>query len=503
MRNEIKAVTTILNNVGSVLLIFLPFTILPEILVLHEELNKPYHSLEAYIITFIVTLILGFTFKLLKAYKPTSAQYMLICFFSWLIVSLIGAIPYMIILKASFIDSLFETVSGFTTTGITVFTGLDNFPRSILLWRSITQWIGGLGILTFFLVVAYKGTGAHKLFGAESHKIDLGRPVPGLFNTVKILWTIYTIYTVLILILLKLAGMPLFDSLCHTMTALSTGGFSPHDASIEFYRINNYPHYILIEYIIILGMILGGINFLVHFRILKGNFKALFDNIEMKYFWILILIFLIIIFSERALKNNLSYNFKPNIDSLKKLEKEFRTILFQIVSILTTTGFGTKDINSAYFGSVAKILFLVMMLIGGCVGSTGGGFKIMRIAILSKLFKSELNRIWKPDKAINKIIIDNKILNEKEIHRTSALFFGWLILILFGGLVTALFSNYNALESLSGMFSALGNIGPFYIPVNEIGKLNPFIKLVYIFGMLAGRLEIYPVILIFSKKAWS
>ena len=406
-------------------------------------------------------------------------------------------------MDSSYLDAYFETMSGFTTTGITMFTGLDNFPKSILLWRALIQWIGGLGILTFFLAVFSKSTGAHLLFGAESHKISSERPVPGLSNTVKILWYIYTGFTLLIIIMLYAAGSSLFDSICHSLTTLSTGGYSPYDASIGHYKLIGHSNYRLIEYILIFGMFLGGTNFLMHYRLIRRDFKSVFKSTEMKFWLSFIFGFTLLIFIERFVH---FYLMKPinflDLNFLKSVESGVRTTLFQVVSIITTTGFGTKDIGSPFFGYMAKQLFLIMMVIGGCVGSTGGGIKVLRIAILFKLIKREILRIFAPKSAVSHVIIDKNNLEPDEIYRVSSLFFIWIVFLVFGGLVTAFFSDLNSIQSFSGMFSALGNIGPSYIAVDKMTQLKPVIKIVYIFGMLAGRLEILPVLLLFSPKAW-
>jgi trk system potassium uptake protein TrkH len=184
------------------------------------------------------------------------------------------------------------------------------------------------------------------------------------------------------------------------------------------------------------------------------------------------------------------------------MEEDVRIVLFQVVSILTTTGFGTRDINTPFFGEAARQFFLVMMVIGGCVGSTGGGIKVLRIAIMGKLIRREVYRLRVPPRAIDSVIIDGELIQLDEIQRVGGLFFMWMVLLIFGGGVTEYLSHHNGYVALSGMFSALGNIGPCYIPVADMGQLHPIIKMVYIMGMLAGRLEIIPVLLLFSLKAW-
>jgi trk system potassium uptake protein TrkH len=426
--------------------------------------------------------------------KVDAAGAMLICAIGWLAASAVGAVPFVLGIRASGLDGYFEAMSGFTTTGITVFSGLDGMPRSILFWRAFTQWLGGTGILSFFLLITFRAAGAHHVFGAESHKIAAGRPAPGLFSTLRILWSIYGGFTVLSVALLALEGMPVFDAVCHTFTALSTGGFSPYDSSIAHYGLAGHPHYRLIEYTLTLVMLLGGINFLVHYRVLTGELKALWDNIEMRYWWGFIGAFTLLILVDHLRHAGASAVADP--------ERVLRLTLFQVVSILTTTGFGTQDIGSDFFPVLSRQLFLVMMVIGGCVGSTGGGIKVLRVAILNRLMSRELFKLRAPSRASTRLVIDGRPVPEDEVHRVAALFFTWVALLLAGGAVTALFSNQDALASFSGMFSALGNIGPCYISAGDMINMHPAVKVTYIFGMLAGRLEILPVLLLFTRKAW-
>ena len=247
---------------------------------------------------------------------------------------------------------------------------------------------------------------------------------------------------------------------------------------------------------------MGGTNFLIHYRVLNRDWRALFDNAEMKYWWTLIGIFVAIIFIERFVKCGLADQLSASTNVFNTIESNFRAVLFQVVSIITTTGFATQDIGSAFFGQLARQLFLIMMVMGGCVGSTGGGFKIFRVSILTKIIQREVLQLRRPARSVSTIIIDGKPVTTNEIYRVSGLFFAWIVLLVLGGGITALLSQLGAYESFSGMFSALGNIGPCYIPVDVMGRLNPAIKITYIFGMLAGRLEILPVLLLVSPRAW-
>lgn len=257
------------------------------------------------------------------------------------------------------------------------------------------------------------------------------------------------------------------------------------------------------EYILILGMLLGGINFLIHYRVLKGQWKALGDNTEMRLWWGLIAGFVLIILLERTVKAGAFLSaVTGTAPFLSVLEENTRLVLFQVISILTTTGFGTRDIGDPFFGHAARQMFLVMMVIGGCVGSTGGGIKVLRIGILLQLAKQQVYRLRTPPRAVTRVLIDGKPVDEREIYRVSSLFFMWIALLVIGGCCTALLSGWDMTQSFSGMFSALGNIGPCFIPVSGMGQLHALIKIVYIFGMLAGRLEILPVLLLFHRKAW-
>lgn len=495
MRNRAEPIKRVLGYLGSIY-IFFGFVFLIPIAVLllfpslttHSERTS---SIISFAIPALITLLLGRVLKgVFGTHPPRDAkEASLLCVFGWLSISAVGAVPFVIQLGMPYLDAYFETVSGFTTTGITMLKGLDGMSRSILLWRSLIQWLGGLGILAFFLVFVFSGSSAHRIFSAESHKILAKRPVPGLFSTLKILWIIYCLLTTLCILILLSGGMSLFDAVCHSFTALSTGGYSTHDASIDYYRRAGYAHSAFIEYALVFFMLCGGINFLVHFRLLRRDWRALFDSFEIRLLWLILFGATFIVMFERIRTH-------PEAS----VEQSFRYSLFQVTSILTTTGYGTKDIGSPYFGSAAKLLFLLLMLIGGCVGSTGGGMKILRVGILLKMLKRQVARIVFTRRTSVVITLDGGLVDNEELRRVSALFFGWMLLLAVGGLITALFSTLSPLQSVSGMFSALGNIGPCYIP--DFTSLHPIIKITYIFGMLAGRLEILPLIILFSKRTW-
>ena len=494
MRNRFLYLAPVLGYLGHLFWIFGFVLLLPlVVLFLFEGAERPEVSYLCFVLPAFISWAIGLYLKYRWGGKGilSSRGSMLICALGWLAISAVGALPLWMGLDISYLDAYFEAVSGFTTTGITMLTGLDYMPRSLLFWRALIQWVGGLGILTFFLAVVFTGSSAQQLFSAETHKIFSERPAPGMFNTLRILWAIYTGFTLLIIGLLVLEGMSVYDAVAHSLTCLSTGGYSPYDASIAHYQNAGYAHYAAIEYTLTFGMLLGGMNFFVHYRVLTGGVEALWDNLEMRLFWGIVAVATLLVAGNHFLSFGLA-----------EVAETVRHTIFQVVSILTTTGFGTKDIGADYFPALAKQIFLILMVIGGCVSSTGGGIKVMRIGVLFKMIWRQVRRIIYGPLATNLVLVEGEPVDVEEMRRIAALFFAWMVLLVGGGMVTALFSDYGPMESASGMFSALGNIGPCYISVKGMTQLHPVIKITYIFGMLAGRLEILPVLLLFSRRAW-
>ncbi len=423
---------------------------------------------------------------------------MILCALGWIVISAAGALPFRLGQGMSFLDAYFETVSGFTTTGITMLGGLDFLPRSVLFWRAFIQWLGGLGILTFFLAILYTGGSAHRLFGAESHKVLSRRPTPSLARSLRILWSIYALFTLGVLLALILEGVSVFDAVAHSMTALATGGYSPYDASIDAYRRAGHPHFVLIEYTLIAGMLLGGINFFAHYRWLRGDVRALWDGMEMRLWWAIVLGATALVMLDRFVK----FGWPAGAAAPGQVHQTFRDSLFQVVALVTTTGFATKDIAAEHFPAMSKQVFLVLMVVGGCVGSTGGGFKVFRVGVLGKMVYRQMKRLMYGPSVVHPLVVDGEAVEAEELRRIAALFFAWIALLAFGAGVTAVLSDHGALPAASGMFSALGNIGPCYIPTPQMAGLHPAIKIVYILGMLAGRLEILPLLLLFSRRTW-
>jgi trk system potassium uptake protein TrkH len=342
------------------------------------------------------------------------------------------------------------------------------------------------------MFVVFQSGHGYKLITAESHKISGPRIAPGMWNTLKLLWLVYLLITLGIAAGLILFGTSVFDAINHAFTCISTGGYSPYDASIAHYGQNaaDYPNYRGIEYVLLFGMMAGGMNFLVHYRVLTGQVKALWDGAEVRAWWGILAVCIGLVMFDVWMHRGWGQG----------LEATFRHCSFQVVSIVTTTGYGTRDIAS--YPPLSKQIYLVLMVGGGCAGSTAGGIKVVRLVILWKLMTRQVRRALKPASGVELIMLDGTKLNKEEAYRTSALFFAWMFLLLFGSAVTAILSSYGPMESASGMFSALGNIGPAYIPVQGMTELHPIIKWVYTLGMMAGRLEIIPLLILFSRRTW-
>lgn len=445
----------------------------------------------SFVATSAAFALLGLAFKSGRPFEPLSEkQAMVLCSVGWILVSVVSAIPLWWVLGCPYLDGVVEAVSGFTTTGITMLNGLDGMPRGVLFWRALMQWLGGLGILSFFMLVLFAGGTAHRIISAEAHKIASQRANPSVWSTLRILWLIYGGMTGICMLVLMAEGLSPYDAVYHAFTGLSTGGFSPYDASIGHYREAGYANWRLIEYTIILFMVLGGMNFIVHYRVLTGGIKTLWANYEIRLWWCLLLGAAGLVLLSRVLQHGFGG------------EDSFRTSLFHAVSIATGTGYVTRDIGGAFFGALAQQVFLVLMVIGGCVGSTTGGMKVLRIGILLQSLKYQMRRTIFRRSATNLVVIDGEIVEVEEIRRVAALFFSWILLLVIGGMVTAAFSSHGAFPAFSGAFSALGNIGPCYIPGPQMAELHPVVKIVYILEMLAGRLEILPLLILFSPRTW-
>ena len=437
-------------------------------------------------ISLAVGLALAFFFR---PRRLTVGTAMAVGALGWFALSLVGAIPYWLALRITFLDGFFETASGFTTTGVTLFTGLELLPKSLLFWRALTEWIGGLGIFTLFLFVIREGGSRHALMGAEAHKAASERFSPGVFTSLRILWAIYGGLTVACALLLWIEGLSVFDALTHALTTVSTGGFSNYDASIAHFAQAGFRHAVAIEYTILVFMFFGGTSFLVHWHGLRGRFRALYRNAEFRA-WLLLLVgaTLLVAVADRARVAEIGFH------------AHVRTSLFHVVSVATTTGFTTVDFG--WFAPAAKQVLLLLMLIGGCVGSTAGGLKVFRVTVLGRLLGRRLRQTTRSSQEVVPLTLGGSPLAQAEANRAVAVSVGWAVGLGVVWLVTSFVSNLDAWGSLSAAASMIGNVGPHFVDVKAFAEVGATAKVFYILAMVAGRLEILPFLLIFSRRIW-
>lgn len=441
-------------------------------------------SSNGFLIPMALALILGLILINLKIKKRSLAPRdgILIVTSSWILVSLVGAIPLFISADMTYVDSFFEIVSGFTTTGATVISGIESLPRSIVLWRSVTHWIGGMGILVFTVGLLPKlGVGGFQIFKAESPGPVAGKIESTISQSSKRLYIIYMVLTAALFIALKIAGMPVFDSLVHTFGVLGTGGFSSYNDSFMSYK-GNAVHFILAFF-----MFLSSTNFTIYALITRKKYKEILQNDELKL-WIVITLGSIALITFDLFQND--YN---------SLFMAFRDSAFQVTSISSTSGFANADYD--LWPSFSKFILLILMLFGGCAGSTGGGIKITRISILLKLIKREMKRATHP-KAVLPVLADGKTLSDEVVLGINA-YLGtyFLIAVISTGLVTL--SGVDLITGFSSVATTLSNVGPGF---GEIGPTknfyfyNDFFKLYFSALMLLGRLEFFTIMALFTRS---
>jgi len=403
----------------------------------------------------------------------------------WVVFSLFGSLPFII---SGYIPSLtnafFETMSGFTTTGSTILNNIEALPHGLLFWRSMTQWLGGMGIIVLSLAILPSfGIGGMQLFGAEVTGPVTDKLTPKIHETAKRLWGIYVILTLVETILLHVGGMNLFDAVNHSFTTISSGGYSTKQASVAYW---NSP---FIQYVIIFFMILAGTNFNLIYGCFMGRFNKLKKNEEFVTYLFIILGFTIVIFIGLLITENFGK------------EKTFRDALFQVVSIITTTGFATAN----YLNWIPFLLFILFLLFffGGSTGSTAGNIKIMRIILMIKNCRCEIKRIIHPN-AIIPIHLNRHSVPEGIIHNVLAFFMTYILIFIISSGIFLLIED-DIPSAVGAVASCLGNIGPAlgnYGPENSFFALPDIGKWFLSFLMLLGRLELFTVLSIFSPCFW-
>ncbi len=474
---------------GGVLLLPIPAALL---------CREPQHVLPFIGAAILALAVGGVLLSVFRAGRMGGREAAAVCALGWVGCSLLGAVPYCLILHLGYFDAFFETLSGFTTTGFTVLRHLERLPRAILFWRSLTQFLGGLGILTFFLLTAFRGSAAHRLFSAEARHGGGVRLTPGVWTTTVALWRLYAALALIEFVTLRLVGLDTFDALTHAFTLASTGGFSNYDASIGHFAATGHPHARALEWTIMLFMAVGGVSFLVYYRLLQRQWRALWEGVEIRWYWGLLALITVAIFVEHVLKVRSA---GAPWRSWSYLEYTLRQSAFTTVAI-SATGYSVRELSSHFFFGFARQLLVFLMLVGGCVGSTAGGIKVLRIVVLSRIVGRQILRLSAPQHAVFPLVLEGRRIDEEEVQRITALAFGVVALALLGGALTAFATYLPTFRALSGMCSAVGNIGPCLIPARQIAGLPVVVKALYALGMLAGRLEIFPVLIVLSREAW-
>ena len=423
-----------------------------------------------------------------KAGSLFGAREGLVCVgFSWIVLSLLGCLPFVFSGNIpKFIDAFFETVSGFTTTGASVVPSVEDLDKGILYWRSFSHWLGGMGVLVFLLAVvpsSGKGTGfTMHLLRAESPGPDVGKLVPKMKQTATILYSIYVVLTVLNIIFLLCGGMSLFESVCTAFGTAGTGGFGVKNDSIAGYS----PY---LQNLTTVFMALFGVNFSIYYLLLLKEFRSVFKDEELRLYVGIIFVSILLIV----------LNIRPLYDTL---EETIRHAAFQVSSIITTTGYATTDFD--LWPSFSKTILLTLMVIGASAGSTGGGIKCIRVLLLFKILRRNIRQILNPQKVM--VVRNNgKAVNEKVVSNTNAYLAAYVVIIIISVLLISL-DGFDFETNMSAVLACFNNIGPGMAAVGatcNYAAYGVFSKIILSIDMLAGRLEIFPILVLLSRSTWT
>lgn len=442
--------------------------------------------IEAFILTGAILSVFFLLFGLRKPDDSTiyGKEGFIIIACGWILWSIFGALPfYFSEAIPLYVDALFETVSGFTTTGSTILTDIEALPKGMNFWRCLTHWIGGMGVLVFVMViVSLEEKNSMHLLRAEVPGPEKDKLVPKARESAKILYSMYFGLTALQVILLLFGGMNLYDSVIHAFSTAGTGGFSNRASSIAYYD-SAY-----IDGVITVFMVLFGINFNMYYLILLKKFKAVWKNEEVRAY------FGVIAAATIAITFNILHIYETPL-------KSFRYAVFQVTSIITTTGMATADYN--LWPEFSKMILLLIMVIGACAGSTGGGMKVSRILILLKSVKQELKRLTKP-KSVNIIKINGKKVSSETMHGVYIYTIAYVAILCVSLLLISL-NDFDFATSFSGVLTTLNNVGPGIAgvgPIENFAAFSSFSKIVFSLDMLIGRLEIFPFLVLFSPDLW-
>lgn len=475
----------ILIKVLALLLGLIALSMIPSLLLAIADYHEP--SIRAFLYPILVctsgallALLLGRSSQVVL----NAGDGFLLVSLAWFLTSILGSIPFIVTgVVSNPADALFESVSGFTTTGATIFANVETLPRAILFWRAMTHWLGGMGIVVLTVaLIPLLGVGGFQLLKAEAPGPEKDKITPKITATAKILWFIYIGLTALEILLLMIGGMNWFDAVTHAFATMATGGFGTKNASIAYYNSA------WIDWVITVFMILAGMNFSLYYRLLQGKIQDIIKNTELKVYLAIILIASLLI----ALTLLPKYN---------TMAEALRFSSFQVASILTTTGFATADFD--LWPSFAKAVLLVLMFIGGCSGSTGGGIKVVRHVVLFKQAGNEIRRLLHP-RGVFSIQLNGRVGRKDVVYGVAGFVFLYMALVFTVTMVVTI-SGADLISALSTALVTVGNIGPgFGIvgPSQNYAHYPDYVKLVCSFAMIAGRLELWTVFILFTPEFW-
>ena len=472
----------VLKTIGKILFIEAILLILPLIVSFIYQDNNHF----AFLITIGVLALVGLPLVSIKANKQMFVREgFIIVGLAWIVMSFFGALPFVISREIPhYIDAFFETVSGFTTTGASILNDVEAMSKSMLFWRSFTHWIGGMGVLVFVLAILPNSEGQNIfLLKAESTGPQVGKLVSKVRFTARILYLIYFALTVLEFIFLLFGKNSVYDSLVTAFATAGTGGFGIYGDSVASF--SSYS-----QIVIAVFMMIFGINFNIFYLMIIGKFKNVLKSEELKVYLGIIVISTVLITANLMSKLSVPFG-----NALKHA-------YFQVSSIMTTTGFATVDFN--LWPTFSKTILVILMFIGGCAGSTGGGIKVSRITILFKSLKREIQKLLHPH-SVAPIKMEGETVDSSVVKGVNV-YFGLIIVIMFIGTLLVSFDGLDFTTSLTGVIATLNNIGPGLELVGPMGNFDCFSyfsKIVFSILMLIGRLEIYPILILFLPKTWT
>ncbi|MBQ7953828.1 MAG: TrkH family potassium uptake protein [Clostridia bacterium] len=457
--------------------------VIPLICALHyKEIPETYVWIGCIAICFVIGLLLSIkqpSNKIMYAREGFVAVAL-----SWIFMSLFGALPFMLSghIK-SFVDAFFEIVSGFTTTGASILTDVEALPKSLLMWRSLSHWIGGMGVLVFLMaIVPLSGGGNVHLLKAESPGPSVSKLVPKLKSTAMILYAIYIVLTLTQIILLLFGGLDLFSSLALSFGTAGTGGFSILNSGVATYS----PY---VQYVITIFMILFGIDFSLYYALLLREAKSILKSSELKVYLGIIAMSILLIFV------NTRWMFET-------AEEAFRHIAFTVGSIITTTGYSATDFN--LWPEFSRVILVILMFVGACAGSTGGGIKVSRILILIKSIGKEVRTSVHPRTTL-KLNMNVRFIPHETVRGVNV-YMAAYIMIFFGAFLLISLDNFDFTTNFTAIVATLNNIGPglnMVGPMGNFSEFSGFSKIIMSICMLIGRLEIFPMLLLFSPHTWT